>query len=167
MATQRQQVTRPSAAGEAADQELVQVLKSTIHAKVLANLDHIVDEAVNTAIVEAAKIPGEDPVAPEIKLTGHTTAINRPKSGGMCAAVWDELDKQRSASGAVPTLEQVRKLAKRKKWNANNARIEYYRWRAHNGITRRAASAQPADGQVKTATYTGPDRRAARQEARA
>lgn len=111
------------------DQELVSVLKNTIHAKVLENLDHIVDEAVQVAIVHASKVPE----APAMVLSGRTD-ISRPKEGGVCAAVWDTLDKMRADEGNVPTLDKVRKVAKRRRWNANNARIEYYRWRAFNGI---------------------------------
>lgn len=148
MATKRRSATGPSAAGEAADQELVNLLKNTVHAKVLATLEsalpRAVDEAVQSAIVEASKVPGATAEAEPIKLSGHTTVTTRPKEGGLCAAVWETLDKMRTDSGSVPTLEDVRKVAKRRKWNANNARIEYYRWRAFNGIVRSSKQATPA-----------------------
>jgi hypothetical protein len=174
MATQRNPARGTSAAGDAADQELVNVLRSTVHAKVLASLTDVVgkavDEAVQLGIVEASRVPGEDPVATAVSLSGHTTEITRPKAGGMCAAVWDELDRVRAGSNNVPTLGDVRKMAKRKHWNANNARIEYYRWRAFNGITVRPAKVQAEQRapvhMVRVPSYTGPDRRAARPEAR-
>lgn len=151
MATKRRTATRTSAAGEAADHELVTLLKNTVQAKVLATLEsalpRAVDEAVQMAIVEASKVPQQmqapAPQAP-IVLSGHTTVTTRPKEGGLCAAVWDTLDKMRIESGNVPTLDEVRKLAKRRKWNANNARIEYYRWRAFNGVHRSRGAAQEA-----------------------
>jgi hypothetical protein len=150
MATRNHQALGASAAGEAADQELVNLLKNTVQAKVLATLEAAlpgaVNEAVQSAIVEASRVPGEAP-APQapapMKLSGRTAVATRPKEGGVCAAVWEALDKVRADSGNVPTLDQVRKLAKRRKWNANNARIEYYRWRAHNGIQREAKKQAP------------------------
>lgn len=155
MANRNHHALGASAAGEAADQELVNLLKNTVHAKVLATLEsalpRAVDEAVQSAIVEAARVPGaEAPVAaaPTVKLSGRTAVTTRPKEGGVCCAVWDALDKMRTDSGSVPSLEQVRKVAKRRKWNANNARIEYYRWRAHNGITRDAKKAAPQEARA-------------------
>lgn len=141
MANRNHHALGASAAGEAADQELVNLLKNTVQAKVLATLEsalpRAVDEAVQSAIVEASRVPGETtPETPTVKLSGRTAVTTRPKEGGVCAAVWEALDKMRTEGGNVPTLEQVRKVAKRRRWNANNARIEYYRWRAHNGISR-------------------------------
>jgi hypothetical protein len=82
--------------------------------------------------------------------------------------VWDKLD-QMVAHGDRPTLDKVRKLAKRHKWNENNARIEFYRWRAfvaaQAGTPAKAptvpAMAAPGASMVHTPAYSGPDRRKA------
>ncbi len=85
--------------------------------------------------------------------------------------MWDKLDDL-LVGGTMPSLAQVRKLAKRQKWNENNARIEYYRWRSYVGnnghmVARKPvvtpavpAKAAPGVPMVATAAYTGPDRRA-------
>ncbi len=93
-------------------------LESTLHNQVLhdlqAPLARIVHSAVRKAILSAA----------------GTNDTKRPVSGGRCARVWDVLDKERQDTGAIPTLEHVRQLAKREHWNDNTARIQYYRWRS-------------------------------------
>ena len=59
--------------------------------------------------------------------------VKRPSVGGMCRAVWDALDAM-VAAGKSPTAKDVKALAEEKKWNANNASIEFYQWRKFNGI---------------------------------
>lgn len=66
--------------------------------------------------------------------------IKRPSAGGLCRAVWDAMDDQRTANnGDTPSTQQVRDLALMHNWNTNNAMIEYYQWRKYNGITGRTA----------------------------
>lgn len=128
---------------DSVDHNLAALFTDVVQAKVLESLSSVVStavsEAINLAIGETL-LPGEQPPLAEV--------VNRPKAGGLCAAVWDELDRNKE-KGQVLTLDQVRKLAKRKKWNANNARVEYYRWRAANGVTKQAMKQQ----------YAGPERR--------
>lgn len=65
--------------------------------------------------------------------------IKRPSAGGLCRAVWDEMDHLRdSQQGAIPSAAQVKEAAKGKEWNENNAMIEFYQWRKFNGIVGRA-----------------------------
>lgn len=64
--------------------------------------------------------------------------IKRPSIGGKCRAVWDAMDELRANANAIPTSEQVRKLAEDRGWNKNNTMIEFYQWRKFNGITGRA-----------------------------
>lgn len=59
--------------------------------------------------------------------------VKRPSVGGMCRAVWDALDAMVEA-GKSPTAKDVKALAEEKKWNSNNASIEFYQWRKFNGI---------------------------------
>lgn len=58
-------------------------------------------------------------------------------SGGVCQQVWEELDTIVEKTNHTPSITEVRKLASKKKWNQNNARVEYYRWRKANNITGR------------------------------
>lgn len=75
-------------------------------------------------------------------LTAMTTAtreerngVKRPKDGGLCAAVWSDLDKL-LASGATPTTAQVRDLAAARGWNPNNALCELSAWRKFMGLSK-------------------------------
>lgn len=155
-------------------QQLVTLLQRTVEARVLAGLQEVVheavvqatDEVVAVAVPQAASKPrdGAQAAQPQLK---------RPVAGGRCAAVWDKLDEM-LAAGEMPTLAQVRKLAKRQKWNENNARIEYYRWRNYVGSAGHMAAptkpavtpavpakAAPGVPMVVTPAYNGPDRRKA------
>jgi phosphatidylserine decarboxylase len=76
--------------------------------------------------------------APAVRPSKQGHASFTPRAGGVCAAVWGELDKAQ-ADGKVMSLQEVMKLSKRKKWNDNNTRAEYYRWRRAHGITGRLA----------------------------
>jgi len=62
--------------------------------------------------------------------------IYRPKRHGKCATVWNTLDKL-SAKSKVPTLQEMREIARKNNWNENNTRIEYYRWRNYHGVPKR------------------------------
>jgi hypothetical protein len=68
--------------------------------------------------------------------------IKRPSAGGLCRAVWDEMDALRESLGECPTPSMVRTAASENNWNANNAMIEYYQWRKFNGITGRIVKAK-------------------------
>lgn len=57
--------------------------------------------------------------------------VRRPKSGGVCAAVWEWLDGR-----SEPTLSEVRDVGGRRNWNLNNVSCEFYRWRKFCGIKR-------------------------------
>lgn len=59
--------------------------------------------------------------------------VKRPAAGGLCAAVWEYLDKHGNCMPA-----DLRPVAKAQGWNANNASIELYQWRKFNGIKREA-----------------------------
>lgn len=120
-----------------ADEALVHVLEHTIREKVLENLQPTVEQAVKVAVQSAILVATQ---APEAKVPDAKPKLARPTPGGRCAAVWDTLDKM-SEKGALPSLSDVRKVAKRRRWNANNARIEYYQWRKFNGITRATSHA--------------------------
>lgn len=62
--------------------------------------------------------------------------VKRPASGGLCAAVWEYMDKHPKASA-----KDLREVAPSKGWNVNNVACEFYQWRKFNGITGRTAAA--------------------------
>lgn len=64
--------------------------------------------------------------------------IKRPSMGGLCRAIWDELDLYRDVNGTIPSSKEVKAMAERHLWNRNNASIEFYQWRRFHGITGRA-----------------------------
>lgn len=57
--------------------------------------------------------------------------VKRPGAGGKCAAVWEYLDMNASA-----TAKDMREFANSVGWNMNNTLIEYYQWRKFHGLTR-------------------------------
>lgn len=142
---------------------LVNLLRNTVEAQVLAKLQGAVHEAVGVAIdgvvVQASQlqaVPQPAPQAPAAQDGG------RPVEGGRCRAIWDWLDYQ-AAAGKETTLAQMKAYADKRKWNGNTARIQFYRWRAHRAAHQAARGGQGATQAlpvVRTASYTGPDRRA-------
>jgi len=107
------------------------ILEQTIQSKVMEDLQAPLAEIVHGAIRNAINVASQS-------VPSEPKAVTRPAAGGRCAQVWETLDKTTSEKGEAPTLQEVQKLAKRKRWNANTARVQYYRWR----------SAQSADATV-------------------
>ena len=106
-----------------------EVLEETTVNKILEMLEPSLRSIVHKAVSEGV-VHGD-----------HTNATpHRPKAGGRCAAVWDQLDAMKLSSGVVPELQSILKIGKRKKWNANNTRVEYYAWRKANGVVGRIAN---------------------------
>lgn len=67
--------------------------------------------------------------------------IKQPSAGGLCRAVWDWC----SAQADAPTAKQLKEAATQHGWNANNASIEFYRWRKWAAPTaEELAAVQPA-----------------------
>lgn len=151
------------------DQKIVQVLEQTVETEVLKRIGEplraVVHDAVREAIVAAShveEVPAES-TAEEAARTSNEP--RRPKAGGRCAAVWDELDQLHKDDG-VPSLKQIMAVGKRRKWNENNTRVEYYQWRRAHGIHGRnpfaAASNEVIVDRRKSRSagaYAGPERR--------
>lgn len=55
--------------------------------------------------------------------------VRRPRSGGLCAAVWEWLDANPDV-----TVKEAKAVAPSKNWNLNNVACEYYAWRKFNDI---------------------------------
>lgn len=90
---------------------------------------------------EAAAEPVVTTLAP-VKLSGVTkpdrivqNGVRRPKDGGICASVWQELDRMRAA-GIEPSTKDIREWSIEKGLNVNNSMAELSGWRRFHGISR-------------------------------
>lgn len=73
--------------------------------------------------------------------------VQRPKAGGLCAAVWEltEAGMVQGANGpTLPSIGEVKVKAAAAGLNPTNVSIEYYRCRQFHGVRGRQAQA-PAD----------------------
>lgn len=61
--------------------------------------------------------------------------VKRPSIGGLCRAVWDQLDAMYNKSGENPKAKDLREWAEQQGMNTNNASIELYQWRKFMGIS--------------------------------
>ena len=68
--------------------------------------------------------------------------VQRPRAGGLCAAVW-ELTEQGMKDGELPSIAEVKSAAAEKGLNPTNVSIEYYRCRQFHGVRGRVKKAQP------------------------
>lgn len=101
-------------ATELSASEVLETLEQKICSTVIKQLEQPLAKAVHDAIATACKPP-------------------RRAAKGKCAQIWDTLDKQ-IAKGAEPSLQDVHRIARRRHWNANTARIQYYKWRHAHAV---------------------------------
>lgn len=97
-------------------------------------------EADKATVVEVTTQPAPtDPVAPVKSKTRSETrnGVRRPIKG-KCADVWNALDNM--LPNGVPTIGNVRDLAKANSWNVNNATIEFYAWRKFHGLNNKGGN---------------------------
>lgn len=94
-------------------------------------------EADKATVVEVTTQPA--PTAPaKSKARSETrNGVRRPIKG-KCADVWNALDNM--LPDGVPTIGNVRDLAKTNGWNINNATIEFYAWRKFNGLNNKGGN---------------------------
>ena len=94
-------------------------------------------EADKATVVEVTTQPA--PTAPAKSKTRSETrnGVRRPIKG-KCADVWNALDNM--LPDGVPTIGNVRDLAKANGWNINNATIEFYAWRKFNGLNNKGGN---------------------------
>lgn len=159
----RSEAKKPLSVGtdENIDNKIVKVLEETVTTEVMkrlgAPLQAVVHDAVAEAIVAASHV-GDQPV--KAVQAAQDDDPHRPRAGGRCAAVWDELDRLR-AEDDVPMLSDIMKVGRQRKWNENNTRVEYYQWRKFHGIRGRLGSrkASPRRSVINVPSYRGPDRR--------
>lgn len=107
---------------EQADDGLVEVMEQTIHARVLKLLDEPLHNIVRNAVREAVT----------------TASDHRPVQGGRCRQVWDALDAVQHLTGETPSLKDAKEIARKRGWNENTARIQYYRWKQETQVSGQA-----------------------------
>uniref|UniRef100_A0AAU7B8W5 Uncharacterized protein n=1 Tax=Pseudomonas phage BL5 TaxID=3109218 RepID=A0AAU7B8W5_9VIRU len=160
----RSEAKKPLSVGtdENIDNKIVKVLEETVTTEVMkrlgAPLQAVVHDAVAEAIVAASHV--EDQPAKAVQ-AAQDADPHRPRAGGRCAAVWEELDRLR-AEDDVPMLSDIMKVGRQRKWNENNTRVEYYQWRKFHGIRGRIGRrvGAPRRFPINVPGYSGPDRRA-------
>lgn len=74
--------------------------------------------------------------------------VQRPRAGGLCAAVWELTENLMSHNDAtgdadMPSIAEVKAAAAEKGLNPTNVSIEYYRCRQFHGVRGRVKKAQP------------------------
>lgn len=97
-------------------------------------------EADKATVVEVTTLQAPTaPVAPAKSKTRSETrnGVRRPIKG-KCADVWNALDNM--LPNGVPTIGNVRDLAKANSWNVNNATIEFYAWRKFHGLNNKGGN---------------------------
>lgn len=94
-------------------------------------------EADKATVVEVTTL--QAPTAPVKSKTRSETrnGVRRPIKG-KCADVWNALDNM--LPNGVPTIGNVRDLAKANGWNINNATIEFYAWRKFHGLNNKGGN---------------------------
>lgn len=94
-------------------------------------------EADKATVVEVTT--QQAPTAPAKSKTRSETrnGVRRPIKG-KCADVWNALDNM--LPNGVPTIGNVRDLAKANGWNINNATIEFYAWRKFHGLNNKGGN---------------------------
>lgn len=94
-------------------------------------------EADKATVVEVTT--QQTPTAPaKSKARSETrNGVRRPIKG-KCADVWNALDNM--LPNGVPTIGNVRDLAKANGWNINNATIEFYAWRKFHGLNNKGGN---------------------------
>lgn len=96
-------------------------------------------EADKATVVEVTTQPAPTAPAPVKSKTRSETrnGVRRPIKG-KCADVWNALDNM--LPNNVPTIGNVRDLAKSNGWNVNNATIEFYAWRKFHGLNNKGGN---------------------------
>lgn len=69
--------------------------------------------------------------------------VQRPRAGGLCAAVW-EITEKLANGGTLPTIGAVKVEAAAQGLNPTNVSIEYYRCRQWHGVRGRQPKPETA-----------------------
>lgn len=85
-----------------------------------------------TPVKKATTTASKPASAPKVEQE-ERNGVKRPKTGGVCAAVWAWLDATPAA-----TLKEAKAAAPAHGWNPNNVSCEFYARRKFYGISRQA-----------------------------
>ena len=105
-------------------------IETLVIQKLYEALPKAVYEAVHASLHNDALVTAEREIV---------NGVKAPAPGGKCWTIWNELDTL-LITGSTPTLQDVFTLANDKKWNRNNARIEFYQWRHFHGYGKNKAN---------------------------
>ena len=94
-------------------------------------------EADKATVVEVTTQPAPVASAKSKARSETRNGVRRPIKG-KCADVWNALDNM--LPNGVPTIGNVRDLAKANSWNINNATIEFYAWRKFHGLNNKGGN---------------------------
>ncbi|HCO1428349.1 TPA: hypothetical protein N7L69_002275 [Escherichia coli] len=94
-------------------------------------------EADKATVVEVTTQPAPTDPAKSKTRSETRNGVRRPIKG-KCADVWNALDNM--LPNGVPTIGNVRDLAKANGWNINNATIEFYAWRKFHGLNNKGGN---------------------------
>jgi hypothetical protein len=92
------------------------------------------------------------------KVRIERNGIKQPSIGGACRSVWDACSEMQALDPSKPlTVKQVKEHATTMEWNANNAVIEFYRWRKWAAPTLEEIGAAPVGVEPETAVAPAPE----------
>lgn len=94
-------------------------------------------EADKATVVEVTTQPAPTATAKSKTRSETRNGVRRPIKG-KCADVWNALDNM--LPNGVPTIGNVRDLAKSNGWNINNATIEFYAWRKFHALNNKGGN---------------------------
>ena len=99
-------------------------MNTTKHSReiTLERIEQTLIQKLSAAVREALRKGFKVPLERKVPITA-------PRPGTKCRAIWDFLD-QAALSGTPVTLALVTTFAQDNGFNVNNARAEFYRWKA-------------------------------------
>jgi len=124
-------------------------IEHEVEAVVLAKLAPAIHDAIHVGVQQALAKATQPPQAKEVTRE-EQHGVRRPKAGGRCDQVWQQLDSM-NAKGEDPSLQSIVEVARKKGWNENNARVELYQWRKFHGLMGRHTTAKGAHSERRSA----------------
>lgn len=107
-------------------------IEHEVEAVVLAKLAPAIHDAIHVGVQQALAKATQPPQAKEVARE-EQHGVRRPKAGGRCDQVWQQLGNM-NAKGEELSLQAIVEVARKNGWNENNARVELYQWRKFHGM---------------------------------